>query len=126
MSEPTIDEMLEWLDGAQQAWIHSTSAPEIKAIRAILEQHRNAAIIVDTDTFYAMDDAAGNIYIRTDNGLEPVVPRRPPPVWPNELEAIRAFVERVEKRIGESYGFGIKGECQAMQDELAAMEKQTE
>jgi hypothetical protein len=38
------------------------------------------------------------------------------------LQTVREFVARVEKRIGESYGFGIKGECQAMREELAAME----
>ena len=42
MSEPTIDELLDWFDTITQ-WIHDK--PEYKAIRAILEQHRDAVVI---------------------------------------------------------------------------------
>ena len=38
MTEPTIDEMLEWFDTITQ-WIHDK--PEYKAIRAILERERD-------------------------------------------------------------------------------------
>jgi hypothetical protein len=48
------------------------------------------------------------------------------PVGQIECRIIRAFVERVEHRIEERYGFGLKAECKTMREELAAMEKEAE
>jgi methionyl-tRNA synthetase len=101
MSEPTIDEMLEWLDAVvtvsqhpsrQGDWVLTDASKKAnesmsKAIRAILEQHRTAML-----------------------------------EWkrPTELEMIRAFVERVEKRIDNALPFTEFADL--MRDELAAME----
>jgi hypothetical protein len=106
MSEPTIDEMLEWVD---EAWIHGEVTGKIRvmvgAIRAILEQHRDG----------------GDIDVHSLNRIPPkrtyaVVPR-------GELEAVRAFVERVDKRVHSS---SCINDWMAMQGELAAMEKEAE
>jgi hypothetical protein len=70
MSEPAIDEMLEWLDNPHIPKPYSF----FDGIRAILEQHREH-----------QDDVA---HLRS---IAYSVNRR------SELEAIRAFVERVEK-----------------------------
>ena len=91
MNEPTIDEMLAYLedtaprveDGPDD-WIR-----EFNAICAILEQHREL------------------------------------PVGQIECRIIRSFVERVEKRarvFNSDVAFAIWG---ALQDELAAMEKES-
>ena len=90
MSEPTIDERLQWPPLKQIAWWLNWIDEEYG-----LSNYQQLCDEIE----------------RLGNAQKA------------ELEAIRAIVERVEKRIGESYGFGIKGECQAMQDELAAMEK---
>jgi hypothetical protein len=119
MSEPTIDEMLGTIDAlsefVEQNNVISWGAYQsrLAAIRAILEQHR--------------DD--GNVYIRTDKGLQPVVPG-PVPVWPNELEAIRAFVERVLNKYDDAkLATELPWEEfleEVLQDELAALEKEVE
>jgi hypothetical protein len=40
MSDPTIDEMLEWLNTAEWSWSNDHSRECMKAIRAILEHQR--------------------------------------------------------------------------------------
>jgi len=102
MSEPTIDEMLEWL-GRFSNYQRMTIP-----IRAILEQHR----LDNTEAEYS-----GEVLAELTR-LE-------------ELAAIRAFVERVEKRLPEySSGRGadewLKNYHRAVKDELAEMEKEAE
>jgi len=123
MSEPTIDEMLEFLQGVERsmktyppsgfkqefldaAWGEADRI--LKGLRAILEQHRDT----------------GNIYVKVDDRLEQVYPG-PAPVWPIDLESIRAFVERVEDRWKNCRGDNLLSYTpfqDAMKDELAAME----
>jgi hypothetical protein len=93
MSEPTIDEMLKVLDSIPETYLNDK---EIEAIRAILEQHR---------------DLAKHGY--TQIPLEPMALK-----GQIGLEAIRAFVERVEKRPEHWKA--------AIMNELAAMEKETQ
>lgn len=92
MSEPTIDEMLAWLDSLTYDGYNNT--PCNNAIRAILEQHRK-------------------VPLREWKGLMLVHPKD---MERRELEAIRAFVERVAYRLTYD-GVAI------LYEELAAMEK---
>jgi len=92
MIEPTIDEMLDWLD----QWEGDNG--RVAAIRAILEQHREVEALCNRNV---------------------------------QLEAIRAFVERVEGRLpdydtGRGADAMLKAYRQAVYDELAAIEKETE
>jgi hypothetical protein len=91
MTEPTIDEMLKWL--VTQA---RTDDPHVIAIRAILGQVR------------ASEYLSGTIaeWLVVKRGLE--------------LQAIRAFVERVEKRPLSAAADFQDG----VYDELAEMEKE--
>jgi hypothetical protein len=117
MPEPTIDEMLEWYDEAIDTQRSGKSI--YQAIRSILEQHR--------------DDATGNIYIKTDRGYELV--QFIPAKWPTELQAIRAVMERAEKRAQanwEDAEVSVSREAwrmafiDAIYAEVAAMEKEAE
>jgi hypothetical protein len=95
MTEPSIDEMLIWVSGLEH-WNPDTlndNKVMLRAIRAILEQHREVEALCNRNV---------------------------------QLEAIRAFVKRVERRIEERYGFGLKAECKTMREELAAMEKEND
>jgi len=98
MSEPTIDEMLAWLD---MVWIDG-DATTVKAIRAILEHHRLSA---DVQALFFSKRM--------------------------ELEAIRAFVERVMGKVSAQYG-RVKdpqfGEIlmSAIRDEVIVMETEIE
>ena len=103
MAEPTIDEILEWLDD-QDAYAELPESRDRvmrKAIVAILERHKFVT------TF---DDAQSKAV---------------------QLEAIRAFVERVEKQVVETRWYWDRGGDDAeraigvMRDELAAMEKES-
>jgi len=85
MTEPTIDEMLLWLDGLN-CTAHNNQ-PFNDAVKAILERH--------ADGYF-------------------------------ELEAIRAFVERVEKRANTNAYSSQFYWSQALREELAAMEKEAE
>lgn len=86
MSEPTIDEMLEFMN--HMSFLRGNNAEIANAIRAILEQHKR------------MQES---------------------PLGQDWLHAgIRAFVERVEKRIVDAPDDFAW--LQAVKDELAAME----
>jgi G3E family GTPase len=111
MTEPTIDEMLAFVDSCifnprpakdiNDAMRHDEAAEIREAIRAILEQHRESEV----DRFKAI--------VRLE-----------------EAAIIRAFVERVEKRIEQKYaswtGDHSQTAIEAMHDELAAMEKESQ
>jgi hypothetical protein len=107
MSEPTIDEMLAWFDSDAEA-----ETPMHNAIRAILEQHR------EWNDVHAI---AGHTMIDPKKALASI-----------RIDAIRAFVERVEKRsiklLVETDGNKAQHikltsrHWVAIQDELAAME----
>jgi len=110
MSEPTIDELLQEV-GRWESFYTSKDFSEgralSQAIRAILEQVR------------ASEYLAGTVaeWLVVKRGLE--------------LEAIRAFVERVEGRLpdydtGRGAEAWLKGYHRAIRDELAAMEKEAE
>ena len=89
MPEPTIDEMLALLDEIPYGYFGNDVA-KLDAIRAILEQHRDAGIL--------------NMAVSEFT----------------KIEAIRAFVERVEKRplsAASDFQDGVY-------DELAAMESE--
>jgi len=118
MSEPTIDEMLAIVDSA----IFNCTpddAPRIReAIRAILEQHQ---------MWLKVDEVKDERILQLEaelDGLERESTK-------NERAAIRAFVERVEKRLPE-YNTGkgadswLREYRQAVHAELAAMEKEAE
>ena len=104
MNEPTIDEMLEWLDKLHK-FSRQFSLEDIAikmAIRAILEQHRHQVV------------QSGLIFSK-------------PYIRQRELEAIRAFVERVEKRWDEVSSIGSPEDLtysDCVDAELAAMEKE--
>ena len=75
MSEPTIDEMLEWIGGVfNSTRSYDRDRAMREAVRAILEQVRASEYMTGTIAEWLV----------VKRGLE--------------LEAIRAFVERVEKR----------------------------
>lgn len=103
MSEPTIDEMLAWLDSEVDSFsTRDNYARNMQAIRAILEQHRYPFGVTNTLAF-----------------------RREV-----ALEAVRAFVERVEKRLpdyntGKGADSWLKAYRLAVFDELAKMEQET-
>ena len=96
MSEPTIDEMLEWIGGVfNSTRSYDRDRAMREAVRAILEQHRYPACA--------------------------------PMEVGHELKSIRAFVERVEKRLpdydtGRTADAMLKAYRRAVYDELAAME----
>jgi hypothetical protein len=96
MSEPTIDELIAWVDGLRPARIR-----EVTAIRAILEIRRHQKP-VDFSEIQRLEKES-------------------------DLEAIRAFVERVMVRLSGEYGSAADpklGELLmgAIRDEVAAME----
>lgn len=103
MPEPTIDEMLEWVDFVAGETYEGVP-DEARAIRAILEQQRNPVGMMSQRE---MDMHKREV----------------------ELAAIRAFVDRVEKRLPE-YTTGREADSwlrayrQAVYDELKAMEKE--
>jgi len=97
MSEPTIDEMLDWLDNEVNSFsTRDNQARYMPAIRAILEHQRLSQA----------------------------------PVARLEVEAIRAFVDRVHKRADEMLANDKTQELfsehfmQAFLDELKATEKE--
>ena len=101
MPEPTIDEMLESLKYADDHY----GVQNYLDIRAILEQHRDLRPV-----------PIGALLALREN---------------HKLEAIRAFVERVEKRLpdydtGRTADAMLKAYRRAVYDELAAMEKEAE
>jgi hypothetical protein len=93
-NEPTIDEMLEWYDEAIDT--QRSGKPMYLAIRAILEQHRNRKPMNEPQLWSVQE-------LRELADIE--------------LRAIRAFVERVEKRV-TTHGVNTH---RAIRDELAAM-----
>jgi hypothetical protein len=111
MSEPTIDEMLAWLESAHSQMIASDNEEyvdahydgslqrTVDAIRAILDLHRLPAF------------TEGMEFGRKQG----------------ELTTIRAFVERVKKRAQDDH---FKGQDHAyaylVDAELAAMERETQ
>ena len=108
MSEPTIDEMLVELDIAKDLLHqHGMEFDSFYAIRAILEQVRASEYLTETITEWL------------------VVKRQ------LELEAIRAFVERVMGKVSAQYG-RVKdpqfGEIlmSAIRDEVIVMETEIE
>jgi hypothetical protein len=96
MPEPTIDEMLKYLKGHTSFY---GADPMRDSICAILEQHRNIAVAQQE---------------MMERKLAPYKARV-------ELVAIRAFVERVEKR-AERDGKGYDN-AYAVEQELAAIEQ---
>jgi len=112
MSEPAIDEMLEWLD----QWEGDNG--RVNAIRAILEQHRDSIekeLVQCSRCLKIMPDVC--VFYCGDCDPDTTV----------ELEAIRAFVERVEKRYMPTASEPAANLYAAIvQDELAAMEKENE
>jgi hypothetical protein len=104
MTEPTIDEMLEWVASAvnhhDDKWM---TADMVHAIRAILEQHRR---------FNRVEPIIAQHLERSEHAIK--------------LEAIRAFVERVERRAYLKHEDKLSRIYDAMHEELAAMEKDTE
>lgn len=96
MTEPSIDEMLIWVSGLEH-WNPDTlndNKVMLRAIRAILEQSR------------PMERGKGLLLMHPND------------IDRGKLEAIRAFVERVEKRPEHWKA--------AIMNELAAMEKENE
>lgn len=99
MPEPTIDELLGWLEitvkMAEKVTIDKQSPAMHHAIRAILKQHR------DPDMLFLSEAGVMSI----------------------GLECIRAFVERVEKHVGVPWTEDYVGRFYiAIKEELAAME----
>ena len=107
MTDPTIDEMLEWLRLTQEEYFTIThpewgrvqgepSGTYIRTIRALLEQHRHGLFRTEGQNL--------------------------------KLEAIRAFVERVARRYAEDNHPWSKvvAYMKPLRDELAAMEKENE
>ena len=105
MSKPTIDDMIVWLATLFQempAQKQSDGALIWQGIHSILEQHRD---------WEPINSVLGHTMIDPKKALADI-----------QLKAIRAFVERVEKRIFETRDVFI---ClPAMKAELAAMEKE--
>ena len=105
MTEPTIDEMLKDLEVAKEYCHHRGFEWESwYSIRAILEQHRE---IGDMTKIRASEYATA-----TEQ-------------WKRRLalEAIRAFVGRVQERFNDGEVGSLVGLLDAMTDELNAMEK---
>jgi hypothetical protein len=107
MTEPTIDDMLAWLDGANTPTDFYERSPRLReAIRAILEGHRPPPpSLAEARRAFLIEE-------RHEVGLQ----------------AIRAFVERVEKRLpdyntGKGADSWLKAYRVAVMDELAEMEK---
>ena len=142
MSEPTIDEMLAWFD----KWAPSPQGEAHKAIRAILEQHKGQTKFLNTlDTMHikAVEQRAMEAVLELERvkaaKLENITIygytiEQVTEILSNQdkikLEAIRAFVERVEKRLSAKE---IAGQDMynrvfvwVVRDELAAMEKENE
>jgi len=110
MSEPTIDEMLAIVDSAIFNCTPDDAVRLRAAIRAILEQHRDDDII----------QRIASIEIEKECERQ-------------KLEAIRAFVERVRKRVHNKYPDALSFVTQSgwevalvesLLDELAAMESE--
>jgi hypothetical protein len=103
MTDPTIDQMLIWVSGLEH-WNPDTlndNKVMLRAIRAILEQHRDTSI----DAIRAV--------ISEERG--------------RDLLVIRAFVERVGVHYASDklWGTGeIETYLRLMREELAAMEKE--
>jgi len=119
MTEPTIDEMLDWLD----QWEGDNG--RVAAIRAILEQHRDSIekeLVQCSRCLKIMPDVC--VFYCGDCDPDTTV----------ELEAIRAFVERVRWRVDETWrnaalvdqAMYTHAYVMAVEDELAAMEKEAE
>ena len=104
MSAPTIDEMLESLKSTNMHY----GLRCYDAIHAILEQHRDQ---LDTETRFPL-----NLFEEAAD-LEKI-----------KLEAIRAFVERVEKKANATAmpNYWCEAFTKAVGEELAAMEKEAE
>jgi len=104
MSEPTIDEMLEWIGGVfNTTRSYDRDRAMREAVRAILEQHQN--VLRDR---YLLGQSRNEWQQRAGK---------------HELEAIRAFVVRVADRMDDDPFINAKIH---MTDELAAMEKEAE
>jgi len=104
MSKPTIDEMLYWVDrfeiNAKERGlaVDDYDLANVEAIRAILEQHRKPFAEP------TMKEAMGHMKAI-------------------KLEAVRDFVQRVEKRIEHEQPYQeVDYSRNAMHAELAAME----
>ena len=93
----TIDELLVWLEKSSTQYGAGMDASAREAIRAILEQHREPKPI--------------EFFVRTQAQIEQI-----------KLEAVRAFVERVNWRFSNSESGSVSGLLNAISDELAAME----
>jgi hypothetical protein len=105
MSEPTIDAMLAWLD-SRSAPIGCTNTQLSTAIRAILEQHRLLDGMVDDILKHPPHDNLTEAQWRI-----------------HEVTILRAFVERVEKRIEKIRPYQEADTSRnAMKAELALME----
>jgi len=178
MTEPTIDEMLAWLDSLTYDGYNNT--PCNNAIRAILEQYRDkdtpyrernklvayvAKIFPSHLSLHPAEDAtwepdwrnivcvhspAGQMtwHIHDSEAVQfsfldmttdcewdghstEEKYRRLESLRGSQLEAVRAFVERVEQRLpdydtGRGAEAWLKGYHRAIRDELAGMEKETE
>jgi len=103
MSEPTIDEMIETLEAMtflsvppEESETRRIMASRIAAIRAILEEHRNLM-----EVQHLLADGHNHL----------------------KVAVIHAFVERVNERAGRARPYDFED---AMQEELAAMEKEAE
>ena len=102
MTEPTIDEMIAYVRYCEARWPADAESPDsvelLAAIRAILEQQRT-----ETLEWARPTEQIG-------------------------LEAIRAFVERVEKKAHATAApyYWCKAFAKAVGEELAAMEKEAE
>ena len=92
MSEPTIDEMLDAVERLLIVENREYIRP-LLGIRAILVEHR------------PMERGKGLLLMHPND------------IDRGKLEAVRAFVERVEKRVGYEYSH-------VLEEELAAMEKE--
>ena len=107
MAEPTIDEMLEWLSRVQVP-VGKPQPNMLEAIRAILEQHK---------------DVPRSLGEGISQGLLLMHPRD---IERRELEAIRAFVERVRlaARRDSDWAAPEMDYEAALNEELAAMERE--
>jgi hypothetical protein len=89
MSAPTIDEMLEWIDAGPERWSRGYGIATAEAIRAILQEYNKDRVSLITEEEVRL----------------------------YQLEAIRAFVVRVEKHWPYA-------DHNVMRQELAAIEKE--
>jgi hypothetical protein len=91
MSEPTIDEMIAWLDGLRPARIR-----EVTAIRAILEQQREPMTGPLRDREPRIDEIMAYLDSTVQPKIDAVLAEERRGI---ELEAIRDLVGRVKKRV---------------------------